>query len=159
MSRDIKMFVKPELIVKFQAECLKAGIPTIITCVDRTYKAQYAYFLQGRESLDTVNAARKLAGLDAITEYENKRCITWTMNSEHVINRDDEKLTNDLSRAFDFAVMEPGSRQIEWNVKADVNGNNIADYDECADIAERLGMFSGRRFKNQDYPHVQVTPI
>lgn len=152
------MFVSPSLIGEFQAKCLAKGHKTLITCVDRTYKEQYAYFLQGREPLYVVNEARKRAGLPAITQMENKRCVTWTMNSEHVVNPDDERIDNDKSRAFDFAILYPDGK-VNWDVKADVDNDQISDYDECADIAESLGLYSGRRFKNKDYPHVQVVPI
>lgn len=151
------MFVKPELIAEFQAKCKEKGHSTIITSIDRSYKEQYAYFLQNREPLFMVNQARKWANLPPISQVENRKCVTWTMNSEHVVNLDDIKLDNDKSRAFDFAILYNG-KTILWDTKADVDKDNVADYDECADIAESLGLYSGRRFKHQDYPHVQVVP-
>src|SRR5512135_618799 len=105
MSRDINMFVQPELITEFQIKCREKGHSAIITSVDRSYKEQYAYFLQNREPLFLVNQARKLAGLAPIGQIENRRCVTWTMNSEHVVNPDDDKIDNDKSRAFDFAIL------------------------------------------------------
>jgi hypothetical protein len=160
MSRNYNNFEKPELISLFISECEKIGHKVIITCVDRDHKEQYAYFLQGREPLHIVNQFRKFAGLYPIDREENKRIITWTLNSEHIVNLEDNLKDNDKSRAIDFAILKPGSKQIDWNVKADVNKNNIPDYLECALVGEKIGFYSGGRFnKNKDYPHLQLKKI
>lgn len=155
MSRDIYKFVKPELIEAFLDACKKQGHRVIITSVDRDYKEQRALYAQGRESLEIVNMLRQQAGLAEIRGVENTRKITWTMNSRHIINLDDERLDNDLSYAFDFGLLDREGRYL-GDVKADVNANNIADYLECALIGEGLGLKSGRKFKNPDYPHLEL---
>lgn len=155
MSRDIEKFVKPELINQFMDECKTAGHKVIITSVDRDYKEQEALYAQGREPLETVNLLRERAGLPRIIGTENLRKVTWTLNSKHIINLDDERLDNDLSHAFDFGLLDREDRYI-GDVKADVTANNIADYLECALIGENLGLKSGRKFKNPDYPHLEI---
>jgi hypothetical protein len=149
------MFEKPELIHNFITSCANIGHKVIITSVDRDYKEQYALFCQGREPLDIVNKFRKIAGMSPINQKENGRKVTWTLNSKHVVNLDDENLDNDRSRAFDFAIMY-NDKTINWNIKADIDHDNVSDYLECANVGESLGLYSGRHFKNQDYPHLQI---
>jgi hypothetical protein len=155
MSRDYTMFIKPEIIHNFVTSCSDIGHKVIITSVDRDYKEQYALFCQGREPLETVNRFRKIAGLPPIKQAENQRKVTWTLNSKHIINLEDEKLDNDKSLAFDFALLY-NDKSVNWNVKADVDNDQIPDYLECALVGESLGLYSGRHFKNPDYPHLQI---
>lgn len=154
MTRDPERFERPELIAQFILLCKSAGHTVIITCVDRDYKEQTALFAQGREPLEYVNKLRKLVGWEPITQAQNRKCVTWTMNSRHIVNLDDEKLDNDTSEAFDFAVVKDG--KAVWDVKADVDMDSIPDYEECAAIGESLGLYSGKNFKNPDYPHLQI---
>ena len=155
MSRDFTRFEKPELIHNFITACADIGHKVIITSVDRDYKQQYAYFCQGREPLETVNRFRKIAGLPPIKQKENGRKVTWTLNSKHVVNLEDEKLDNDKSRAFDFAILND-DKSVSWDAKADVDQDNVSDYFECAIEGEKLGLYSGRHFKNPDWPHLQI---
>lgn len=158
MSRNFNKFEKPELIQLFIDRCDNSGHNVVITSVDRSWQEQTALYAQGREPLVNVNALRKIAGLWLITEEENKRIITWTMNSEHVINLDDARKDNDLSRAFDFAILGKDGK-ISWDIKVDVTKDGISDYRECALIGENLGLYSGMRFKNADFPHLQIKEI
>jgi hypothetical protein len=158
MSRNYNRFEKPEMIDTFVSECAKEGLRVVITCVDRTYQEQTALYAQGREPLDVVNSYRKIAGMWLITEEENKRKVTWTMNSEHIINLEDARKDNNLSRAIDFAVLDKNGK-VTWDVKADVNKDNEADYKQCALIGERVGFYSGMRFKTPDIPHLQLKII
>jgi len=155
MSRDIYKFINPELIEQFLAACKAAGHRVIITSVDRSYQLQQALYAQGREPIETVNQLRERAGLPRITGTENLRKVTWTLNSKHIINLDDERLDNDLSYAFDFGLLDKEGRYV-GDVKADIKANNIADYLECALIGENLGLRSGRKFKNPDYCHLEM---
>jgi peptidoglycan L-alanyl-D-glutamate endopeptidase CwlK len=50
----------------------------------RTEKVQAAYFAQGREPLETVNRARKDAGLYLLTSEKQNYKITWTLKSKHL---------------------------------------------------------------------------
>lgn len=154
MTRDPKDFEKPEMAYAFLDACQKAGIDIIFTCVARTYVEQTALFAQGREPLDYVNGLRRLAGLTRLTHDENKRKVTWTMNSKHIVNPDDERIDNDKSKALDFCILNKG--RAVWDVKADIDKDQIPDYEECARIAESLGFKAGARFKNPDYPHIEL---
>ena len=158
MSRNWNKFEKPEMIDLFVKKCAIAGHKVVITCTDRTYQEQTAYFAQGREKLEVVNALRKIVGLWPISEEENLRKITWTMNSEHVINTEDARKDNDLSRAIDFAILDKDGK-VTWDVKADVSGDGISDYRECAMIGESIGFWGGYRFKTADWPHLQLKEI
>jgi hypothetical protein len=158
MSVDYNKFEKPQMIYDFIQKCSNVGHKVVITCVDRTYQMQTALFAQGREKLEVTNAYRKISGLWLIDEEENKRIVTWTMNSEHVINLDDARKDNDLSRAIDFGILDINGK-IRWDVKQDVNGDGISDYRECAMIGEGLGFWSGMRFKTPDWPHLQLKEI
>ena len=155
MSRDISKFKKPYLILDFIEKCEdKLNLKVIITSVDRDYKEQFAYFCQGRESLEITNNARRIVGLVPITEEQNMKKVTWTMNSKHVINLDDERKDNDWSEAFDFAIVK--NEKAIWNVKADINNDDIPDYEQCALLGESLGLKSGMRFKNIDLVHLEL---
>lgn len=158
MSRDINKFEKPEMVYQFIGACKNAGHIVLVTSVDRTYLEQNALFAQGRESLDVVNNLRKVAGLWPITEDENKKIVTWTLNSEHVVNLDDERKDNDLSRAIDFCIKDKNGKA-NFDVKADVNEDGISDYRECGLIGESIGFYSGIRFRKPDWGHLQLKPI
>ncbi len=154
MSRDITKFSKSDIAIVFQQKCKEARHEVIFTSVDRSWQEQYAYYCQGREPLSTVNKFRQFAGLPPIGQKENQRKVTWTLNSKHVVNLDDERLDNDKSRAFDFAIVY--ENKVYWDLKADIDKDNIGDYLECAMIGESLGLHSGRYFKNPDYPHLEI---
>lgn len=157
MSRDPNKFEKPELIPLFISKCEEAGIKVIITNVDRDYKEQYALYCQGREPLEIVNRFRKIAGLPPILQRENAYKVTWTLRSEHVVNLEDNQQDNDKSGAFDFCIVKDG--KAVWDLKVNVNENDIPDYKECALIGESLGLYSGMRFRNQDFPHLQIKEV
>lgn len=155
MSRDINR-MDPLLKIKysvFKEEMEKAKIPFIITSVDRNILEQMALYVQNRLPLKDVNIFRKQAGLYLFkSEAENVGPVTWTLDSLHVVNNFDSMLDNDLSRAFDIAIIRDG--KAEWNLKADVNDNNIADYKEAAEIGRKIGLVPGIDFG--DAPHYQL---
>lgn len=136
------------------------GIKIALTCTARYYKEQVALYAQGRQSLDEVNALRKIAGLPPISLSENKYCVTWTMLSKHIVNLEDNDSTNNKARAFDFVVIDEKGKA-SWDLKVNVNKNNIPDYVEVGMLAESLGMKAGMRFKDKlgrnrpDYPHIE----
>lgn len=84
--------------------------PTVILSeVHRSAAVQTAYYAQGRNSLGTVNALRKTAGLPAIGKTENSRKITFKKagHSKHEASP---------SQAFDIAfVKEDGT--LDWSPK------------------------------------------
>lgn len=80
--------LKPAMqaIVRTFLERLKTeNIPVAIVETLRTQEVQDCYYMQGREPLEKVNAARKSAGLYLLTEEENKRTVTNTRNSRHLL--------------------------------------------------------------------------
>lgn len=150
MGRDPNKFLYPELIERFLAGCAAEGHNVIITRTDTTFEEQRALFAQGRDPLPLVNALRKAAKMAPITAEENRRCVTWTMNSLHFPDR------HGRSHAFDFGIIHNG--KYITNAKADIDEDQIPDYVECAMIGERLGLVSGRHFRNPDLPHLQLAP-
>jgi peptidoglycan L-alanyl-D-glutamate endopeptidase CwlK len=147
----------PELQEKhhaFAAAMAAAGLPFMLTCTARTVREQIALYAQGREKLDQVNALRKIAGLSPITFQENSRKVTWTLASKHIIDLEDNIPENDKSRAFDIAILRDD--RPTWNLKVNVNKNDIPDYDEAGRIGEAVGLRWGGRFPSPDRPHFEV---
>jgi peptidoglycan L-alanyl-D-glutamate endopeptidase CwlK len=126
----------------------------MLTCTARTVREQIALYAQGREKLDQVNALRKIAGLSPITFQENSRKVTWTLASKHIIDLEDNIPENDKSRAFDIAILRDD--RPTWNLKVNVNKNDIPDYDEAGRIGEAVGLRWGGRFPSPDRPHFEV---
>jgi peptidoglycan LD-endopeptidase CwlK len=139
---------------EFIDKCRAEGHKIVITCTARSYQEQVALYSQGRNPIEITNGYRNLAGLPPIDEETNKRKITWTMNSKHIVNLMDDSPDNDLSRAFDF-VVDTGNG-LSWDIKVDANADGLADYDEIGVIGESLGLVWGGRWKNPDKPHFQM---
>jgi hypothetical protein len=136
----------------FAAGMQEAGIPFIVTSTARLVKEQIALYAQGRYPLDYVNTLRQNTLLPFITEAQNVK-VTWTLKSRHLIDLDDDDISNDKAEAFDIAILKDG--KAVWDAKVDVNKNDIPDYEEAARIGEAVGLVAGARFKNPDYPHFQ----
>jgi hypothetical protein len=162
MSRNLDMatpymkWFAETLIVRAASELL---LLVIVTDVDRNYKVQMALYAQGRQSIEEVNLLRKVAELAPITEKDNRKRVTWTMASKHIIRLDDTIADNDKSRAVDFGILDKSGRYV-GDVKADVNRDNKPDYEQLAELGEQIGggkITAGARFKNPDYPHFQET--
>lgn len=156
-SRDIKHLTngvqeKLELLKKHAAD---AGIFFILTCTKRDRIEQLALYAQGRMSLNFVNMLRREALLREINDVTNKRRVTWTLASCHIPTVPGGKVT-----AFDV-VLQSEEGKIHWDIKADVNDNEIPDYEELGIIGERVGLIWGGRFRNSrgiltpDRPHFQ----
>ena len=60
--------------------------------------------------------------------------------------------------AFDFAMLKPG-QTIDWNVKTDINADEIPDYEQVGELGEDLGLQWGGRFKSirGDVGHLQMS--
>lgn len=157
-SRDIKDLTPKmqELYTKFAQAMARAGHPFIVTSTARTVKEQMALYAQGRQVLWEVNSLRKICGLPPITAEENRKCVTWTMKSEHLIDLDDSDPNNDKARAFDIVLADPKkSKSIYWNPKVDIDADGVPDYIEAGKIGESVGLVWGGRWSNPDYPHFQ----
>jgi hypothetical protein len=155
-SRDIKMLTPKmqDLYKKFAQEMARAGHQFIVTSTARTVKEQVALYAQGRQGLSEVNVLRKIVGMLPISDKENKRKVTWTLKSEHLIDLDDNDPSNDKSRAFDI-VLCTDPRTVYWDTKADVDKDGVPDYVEAGKIGEQVGLVWGGRWSNPDYPHFQ----
>lgn len=153
-SRNLNLLT-PSLIELEQAlryRATKAGINYLITCTARQARAQLVLYAQGRNPTAVVNNMRSKLGWVPITDKQNV-CVTWTTNSLHVIDLEDSKTTNDLSKAFDLVILD-GKKAI-YDVKVDINKNRISDYLELANIGKSLGLIPGAFFKKPDFPHYQ----
>jgi peptidoglycan L-alanyl-D-glutamate endopeptidase CwlK len=146
----------PSLQLKIKAFAIaahKAGIPFIITSTARNVKEQIALYAQGRELLENVNILRARAGLAPISYQQNQSKVTWTLQSNHLVDLDDGNPNNDKSRAFDIAI-SPGGKPV-WELKVDANGDNKSDYEQAGLIGESVGLRWGGRFKKPDMPHFE----
>ena len=135
-SRDPKRLI-PALYVlylAFDEEMKAAGIPYMITCTEREQAEQDALYEQGRTTPG--------------------RIVTWTRRSKH-IRRNGE----DGVRAFDIAIKKDG--RPTWDLKVNVNQNEIPDYAEAGAIGERCGISWGGSWtsKKKDYPHFQMREV
>jgi len=122
---------------KFVAQCFAIGIPVIITSTLRDQEFQDELYAQGRT--------------------KPGRVVTWTRNSRHLPRPESGK-----SIAWDFAIIDDTSKKPTWDVKVDVNDNEIPDYLDAAEIARDLGCVAGADFKDAygkprpDYCHVEL---
>lgn len=149
-SRDLALIhpvMRPK-VVQFLVDTAIAGLHALITNTGRTQAEQIALHAQGRLPLEQVNQLRKDAGLPPIDAERNSKKVTWTTNSLHLIQPDG------YCRAADFCLTKNGKAY--WDVKADIDDDEIPDYEEAGLIAERLGLTWGGRWKSPDYPHLQL---
>ena len=143
------------LYYQFKAKMDLAKISFIVTCTARTVKEQVALYAQGRQPLSEVNVLRAQALLPPITEAENKYKVTSTLKSKHLVDLEDANTTNDKAFAFDIALMKDG--KATWDLKVNVNNNDVPDYMEAGKIGQSVGLIWGGSWKNfQDYPHFEI---
>jgi len=149
-SRDINLLhpVLREKCLLFLSQCALAGLHPIITCTGRSEAVQQALYAQGRLPLAVVNQTRLAADMAPITDKENKK-VTWTTKSKHIINP-----ATGFCRAFDFCLTKNG--KAHWDVKADIDGDEIQDYLEAALIGQELGLTSGAFWATPDWPHMEL---
>jgi peptidoglycan L-alanyl-D-glutamate endopeptidase CwlK len=145
MIRDINTLVPivREKWLEVKADLKATGIEVMEVETRRDKRTQMAYWAQGREALATVNLKRNAIGLPSITEKQN-RMITRTQESIHFYDC-----------ALDFALVINGSPS--WNTKADINNDNIGDYENVGVIAKSHGFEWGGDFSFKDYAHLQFT--
>lgn len=70
--------------------------------------------------------------------------VTWTKHSRH-----------SRRTAFDIVIVGKDGRA-RWDVKADINEDQIPDYVQAGEIGESLGLEWGGRWSTPDYPHFQL---
>lgn len=155
-SREITV-LHPKLIpvyYDFAASMDKAGVKYKITSTARDITEQMALFVQGRLPIEVVNRFRSIVGLYALQKDSENKIVTWTLNSKHVTNYFDKNFDNNYSRAFDIVLFKSG--RVHWDIKVDVNDNEIHDYLEAGLIGESVGLVWGGRFSKPDYVHFQM---
>jgi peptidoglycan L-alanyl-D-glutamate endopeptidase CwlK len=130
--------------VTLMSLCKAKGINIIVTSTLRTAAEQRALYAQGRMPLDVVNALRKDADLVPLTERYGSRKVTWTRTSLH-----------QFGCAFDIAIVK--DQKAIWDLKADVNANDIHDYEEIGALGESIGLRWGGRFGRRDLVHFEYT--
>ena len=138
-----------EKAIQFYNKALEKGIPIIFTCTGRSLPTQFALYSQGRMPLAEVNILRKKLGLYLLGVSENLYRVTWTLDSKHIITLDRPK-----ALAFDIAVLKDGIAS--WNLKVNVNNNEVPDYLELAEIGVDLGLTAGAYWNTPDYPHYEI---
>jgi len=138
-----------DLYGQFEHVMEEAGLDYSVTCTARTDEEQAALYAQGRKTVQEVNALRAEAGMPPITAEENSRKVTWTLDSKHIVREPEDK-----ARAFDIVLLTP-ARKGNWDIKVDVNNNEIPDYDEAGRIGESVGLRWGGRFRKPDRPHFE----
>jgi len=161
-SRDINDLIGPAQILyhEFSIGMSQANIQFMITCVKRTKDEQIALYSMGREKLIVVNELRRLAKMSIITQEQNIQ-VTWTLNSRHFPLGKEDPLCRlhpeweGKCLAFDYAILKENNKPT-WDLKADIDHDQIPDYQEAADIARSVGFRVGADFKpNPDYVHVE----
>lgn len=125
-----------KLVIVFLKALDDANIPYIINETKREKAVQSAYHAQGREPLVTVNRLRKMAGLWEISEEENKKKITWTLESKHLVGK-----------AIDIVPKKDGKA---WWTAPDEKWREIAE------ISTRCGLISGYYWRSKDSPHHEM---
>ena len=149
MNRDLNCAYKPlkRIILQALKIAKKRGLNVIITSVWRSAAEQYVLWVQGRKNLAEVNRVRAKVGLSKITKEQNKK-ITWTTKKSY-------HTCVPKSMAVDFCIVE--NKKAIWDVKADVNDNEIPDYKEFANICKSLdsNIEWGGDWKRKDYGHIQ----
>jgi len=159
MSRNLEKavpYLRTFVPLLIEAVRDRLGINIFIVDVDRDYKVQIAYYAQGRESVETTNRLRRIVGLPTITTKMNRKKITWTMNSKHITNLEDDESFNDLSRAVDIGIKDDNGRY-RGESQTDLNADGKHDYEQIGAIIEELGEGKikwGGRFG--DEPHFEV---
>ena len=146
MNRDINMLV-PIVADKCRAlinEAAMRGIKLIVTSTLRTEAEQRALYAQGRRSIEEVNTIRRIAGMIQIKD-KNNSIVTGARYSMH-----------QAGCAFDIALTSKSGLPT-WDAFADINDNDIPEYEEIGLIGESLGLSWGGRFRSRDLCHFEFT--
>ena len=119
------------------------------------------------KALLLIDQAKKKAGLDILIY---RTFATWgeqdiiyaqgrTTPGAIITNARGGQSYHNYGLAFDFAVLKPGTKQIEWGSKADVDKDQELDYHEIGYLGEDLGFEWGARFTfmKGDLGHLQMS--
>lgn len=146
-------------LVAWDAGMRKAGLRYAITRTTSKLEHQLCLYMQGRgpkqgkwETPTTINTLRSIYKLRPISLVECDTIVTWKILSDHLVG----KGFGAYSRAWDYVLLD-GSGRRHYNLKENANQNQIADYNEACQIAEDLGLETGRSYG--DYCHIAVGEI
>lgn len=70
--------------------------------------------------------------------------VTWTKRSKHTERK-----------AFDICIVDKQGKAL-WDLKVDVNDDEVSDYVQAGELGERIGLVWGGRFRNPDYVHFEL---
>ena len=141
-----------ELCRKHIARCAEILAPNYIrlTSSIRTLAEQTALYAQGRDDYDKICLLRAYAKLYPLTEAEARKKVTWTMRSMHLPDEEG------YSHAYDVVLVMADGRTVCWDIEADNDNDNIADWEEIVQAGRELGLVAGASFKKKDYAHFQL---
>lgn len=146
MIEKLDVKIRPQ-VKQFIHELDSLGIAYKVLETRRTPEVQAAYYAQGREPLDVVNAKRKVARLYLLTEKENRNKITWTLKSKHIDGL-----------AIDIVPVIGG--RIPWAI---TDSKVAAAWLHMGEIGEKCGLQWGGRWTpldkfgcGRDCPHYEV---
>lgn len=120
--------------LRFKAEMLirlaeEKGIKIIITQGLRTIEYQNSLYAQGRTTKGSV-----------------------------VTNARGGYSYHNFGLAFDFAILNPNGKTVNWNTSIDLNKDGQKDWYQVAELAQSLGLEAGAFWKSfLDVPHCQLT--
>jgi protein-disulfide isomerase-like protein with CxxC motif len=106
----------------------------------RTQAVQEAYYAQGREGLQAVNALRAKAGLYLLrSERDNARPITWTLKSRHIDGC-----------AMDVLPLD-GRGHPTWDL-----AHYRTEFETIRNGARAAGLVCGADWQTPDWPHYET---
>lgn len=120
--------------LRFKAESLvrladKKGIKIIITQGLRTIAYQNSLYAQGRTTKGSI-----------------------------VTNAKGGYSYHNFGLAFDFAIVNPDGKTVNWNTSIDLNKDGQKDWFQVAELGQSLGLEAGAFWKSfLDVPHLQLT--
>ena len=136
-------------LLKEQATTINLKIQIVDTL--RTNAEQQALYANSRESLDTINALRKTAGMAAVDTAFSRM---WLTNA-----KDATESYHGYGLAFDWVLLDSTGARAVYDKQADFNGNLQKDWYEVAGLTRNIpGLESGAFWSSKpDMPHCQIT--
>lgn len=142
------------------------GEKLIVTSGLRSDKQQAAYYAQGRQPLQVVNALRAAAGMSPIADAENGHTVTNAdgvrVRSNHQGKVYDGKVLGraaDVAPVYDHDALDCHNRRLP---AGGVDWDDIKRFDRIGILAESCGLKWGGRWRDKqgapkpDRPHVEL---
>ena len=130
-----------ESAVKGVAILKAQGVRYWINETRRTLAIQEAYYAQGRQPREKVNAMRARAGLWLISEAENKTIVTSTLKSKHI-----------EGKALDICPADKDGSPL-WNAPKE-------EWQKISDVMKIVGFeWGGDWAGSWDRPHYQLREV